>query len=163
MSVIAAKVFPDYIEIASDSILIKDDLKKTNFKKIHTNQLITAGGCGSAEELCLFFTFIEEHEPRVATVSGILSYMKQFAKWKFDYVNDDTINNCYIIIYKGKLFEVDGMFVQEIKEHTAIGEGEAYALAALHLKHSIEEAVKTACDLSCYVSEPIVKYKINKK
>ena len=160
MSVIAAKVYPEYIEIASDSILIKDDLKKTNFKKIFNTSIICAAGCGTAEELCLFFTFIQEHEPKTCSIAGILNYMKQFAKWKFDYVNDDVIHNCYLIIYKGKLFEVDGMFVQEVKDYTAIGEGEPYALAALHLGHTVEEAIQAACDLCCFVAEPVVKYKV---
>ena len=156
MSVIAAKVYSDRIDIASDSILIKDDLKKTDFKKILHTPTMCVGGCGTAEELSLFFTFVEGHHPKYATKSGILMYMRDFAKWKFDYINDDVIHNCYLIIYQGKLFEVDSMFVQEINDYTAIGEGEPYALAALHLGHNVIEAVQTACDLCCFVSEPVV-------
>ena len=162
MSVIAAKVYDDRIELASDSILIKDDLKKTNFKKIFNTYGICAGVCGNAEELSLFFTFIQEHKIDNSSVCGVLNYMKQFAKWKFEYTNDDVINNAYLIVHKGKLFEVDGMFVQEIKDYTAIGEGESYALAALHLGHPVEDAVQVACDLCCYAAEPVVKYKVTK-
>ena len=155
MSVIAAKVYPDRIDIASDSILLKADLKKNDFKKIFQTSDLCAGGCGTAEELQLFFQFIQKSDPESATIMGIIDYMSKFANWKSEYTHDETIQNCYLIIYGNKLFEVDGMFVQEIKTHTAIGEGEAYALAALHLGHNVEEAVKTACDLCYYTSEPV--------
>ena len=160
MSVIAAKVYPDHIDIACDSILIKDDLKKTNFKKIFDTGLVCAGGCGSAEELAMFFQYIQQYTPECPSIKGILDYMRNFSRWKYDYINDDVIHNCYLIVYRGQLFEVDGMFVQKITDHTAIGEGEEYALAALHLGHSVEEAVQTACDLCCFVAEPVVKYKV---
>lgn len=160
MSVIAAKVYPDRIDIASDSILIKEDTKKTNFKKIYNTAHICAGGCGSAEELSLFFSFISGHKPEEESVTGVLNFMKSFSKWKFEYTNDDVIHNCYIIIFRKKLFEVDGLFVQEIKDYTAIGEGEDFAMAALHLGHTVKEAVQVACDLSCYVSAPIACYNV---
>lgn len=163
MSVIAAKVYQDRIDIAADSILIKDDLKKTNFKKLYRTSTVVAGGCGTAEELCLFFTYLNDHSPEVASVPAIIQFMSNFAEWKARYIHDDVIHNCYLIVFKNKLFEVDGMFVQKITDYTAIGEGEAYALAALHLGHSVEEAVQVACDLCCYVSEPIVHYKVMHK
>ena len=162
MSVVAAKVFPDRIEIASDSILIKDDLKKTNFKKMLSTPTITVGGCGNAEELQLFFTFVSNNAPDDGTSKGVLDYMKQFANWKAQYTNDDTIKNCYLIITDHKLYEVDEMFVQKIDDYTAIGEGEPYALAALHLGHSVEAAVHTACDLCCFVAPPVSKYTVMK-
>lgn len=164
MSVIAAKVENDKITITADSIILKDDLKRTNFRKLYQqNKDVIAGGCGTAEELCLFFTYLNDHAPEVASVPAMIQFMSNFAEWKNRYIHDDVIHNCYLIIFKNKLFEVDGMFVQEVTDYTAIGEGEAYALSALYLGHSVEEAVQVACDLCCYVSEPIVKFTVEKE
>ena len=54
------------------------------------------------------------------------------------------------------MFSVNDMFVREIKDYFAMGAGEDFATAALYLGHSPEEAVKTACEISCFVAEPIV-------
>lgn len=156
MSVVAVKVESDRIRIAADSILIKEDLKKTNFKKLYKFKDIIVAGCGSAEELSLFFKFAEDFTPASCDIDGIRHYMKKFSDVLEDCYNDRKINNDYIIIYKGHVYEVEGMFVQEITDYTAIGEGEAYALAALYLDHDVVEAVQAACKFSCFVSEPIV-------
>ena len=55
------------------------------------------------------------------------------------------------------------MFVHEISDYIAIGAGEQFANAALYLGHTPKEAVKVACDLSCYVSEPIIEYSMRKE
>ena len=156
MSVVAVKVESDKITIATDSIIIKEDLKKTNFKKLYRFKDIIVAGCGSAEELSLFFKFAEEFTPASCDINGIRHYMKSFSDVLEDYYNDQKINNDYIIIYKGHVYEVEGMFVQEITDYTAIGEGEAYALAALSLGHDVVDAVEVACKFSCFVSGPIV-------
>ena len=161
MSVIAVKVDSDRIRIAADSILIKDDLKRTNFKKLFKFKDIIVAGCGSAEELSLFFKFAEEFTPDSCNIDGIRHYMQTFSDILEDYYNDRKINNDYIIIYKGHVYEVEGMFVQEITEYTAIGEGEAYALAALYLGHDVVEAVQAACKFSCFVGEPIVSFEVD--
>lgn len=44
----------------------------------------------------------------------------------------------------------------------AVGAGEDFANAALHLGHTPKEAVKVACDLCCYVCEPIIEYSMIK-
>ena len=58
------------------------------------------------------------------------------------------------------MFEVDGMFVQEVTHYTAIGEGEPYALTALRLDYDPEYAVKITSELCTYVSEPVICYRI---
>lgn len=164
MSVIAAKVGADYIQVAADSILIKEEMKRTtNFKKLIQFNDIIAGGAGSAEELSLFFRFIQNlNKPDTATIAGIQDFMRRFNNWKETYTNMTGIDNCYIIVYKGKLFEIDGMFVQEINDYTAIGEGEPYAITALHLGCLATEAVKVTCDLCHSVSEPIIEFTVER-
>ena len=161
MSVIAAKVTNEYIDIASDSIICKDTLKRTNFHKLrHINTDLIVGGCGVAEELSLFFEYAKKYTPCGDTISDIQDYMLNFSHIKEQYMREPKLECAYLIVFKGHLFEVDGMLVQEIFDYTAIGEGEDYALAALHLNHSVQEAVKVACDLCCYVAEPIIEYKV---
>ena len=161
MSVVAVKVESDKITIAADSIIIKEDLKKTNFKKLYRFKDIIVAGCGSAEELSLFFKFAKNFSPPSCDIDGISDYMQTFANVLEDCYNDRKINNDYIIIYKGHVYEVEGMFVQEITDYTAIGEGEPYALAALYLGHDVVDAVKAACKFSCFVSEPIVSFEVD--
>ena len=161
MSVVAVKITKEQISISADSIIMKGDLKRNNFKKLHSCRNITVGGCGNVQELSIFFEFINSHEPSSATSSDIQRFMKVFAEYKEQLTGDSKLENEYIIVFKQHVFEVDGFFVQEVTDYAAIGEGEVYALAALVLGHTAEEAVKVACDLSCYASEPIISYTVS--
>ena len=161
MSVIAVKVESDKITVAADSIIIKDDLKRTNFQKLRDFGHMIVGGCGSAEELSLFFEFAKRSKEKLTSVYDVQEFMSKFATCKKAYTDDNKINNAYIIIYDRHVYEVDGMFVQEVKDYTAIGEGEPYALAALYLGHDVVEAVQAACKFSCFVSEPIVSFEVD--
>jgi hypothetical protein len=67
------------------------------------------------------------------------------------------------MIFGGHLFEIEHMLAFEIKDYTAAGAGEDFANAALYLGHSPREAVKVACDLSCYVCEPIIEYSMKRR
>ena len=162
MSVIAARIKDGVIDIACDSIIAKEDLKRNNFKKIlQTNKMIV-GGCGSAEELSLFFDYAKDHEVDIATTQGVRDFMLEFAHMKELYTGESKVENAYIIAVEtasgNYLFEVDGMFVTEVTSYTAIGQGESYALAALYFNHSVQEAVQVAAAFSCYVAEPIQYY-----
>lgn len=163
MSVIAAKINGDKITVSSDSIITCGTMKRNNFKKlIHTWSLI-AGGCGDADELTLFLQFIINHPPKEDTVDYMHKYMKNFSEHKEYYLGEEKINNEYIVAFSNKLFMIDGLFIQQVKDYAAIGEGQPYALTALHLNHTTEEAVKAACDLCCYASEPVVTYSLTKR
>ena len=160
MSVVAAKVYDDKIVMAADSILVKGWSKSTNgnFTKINKINDIVVGGTGEAKELSLFWHFIKTHKPAGNTEKDILSYIIEFSKWKQDLILEGLIENNYLLAYDGHLFEIENMFVYEVKDYCAIGAGEDFANAALYLGHSPREAVKVACELSCYVAEPIIEY-----
>lgn len=158
MSVIAAKVYEDKICIASDSILIKEELKRTNFVKLKKFGKTVCGGCGSAEELCLFFEFVKTHPIYQASVSVLVEYMHDFQNYLRDIANIEKSDNTYLIIENNKLFEVEGFFVREITDYTAIGAGEAYALTALYCGKSAEQAVKITCKLCSTVCEPVTSF-----
>ena len=162
MSVIAARIKDGVIDIASDSILVKDDLKRNNFKKVLQTSRMIVGGCGSAEELSLFFDYAKDHQIEAATTQGVRDFLFEFSHTKGVITGDSKIENAYIIAikkpYGNYLFEVDGMFVTEVTSYTAIGQGESYALAALYLNHSVEEAIEVAAEFCCYVEGPVQHY-----
>lgn len=160
MSVVCARVYPGEICIAADSMITKDDLKKTNFEKLRVIEELTVGGCGHAEELSLFFQFVADTEPYEPTIKGMLQYMKEFSTYKENFTGNKEIENCYLIVYDNKLFEIDGMFIQEVTDYTAIGEGEPYALTAMRLDYDPEYAVKITSELCTSVSEPVICYRI---
>lgn len=160
MSVIVAKVYPNKIVVCADSIVVKGwHIKNTtgNFLKIKRVNDLVIGGCGEAWESSLMYIYAQTHQPAAASEKDVLAYITEFFTWAKSYSPDfKTIKNTYLLIYGRKLFEIsDGLFVTEIKDFAAIGCGEEFALAAMHLGHNPQEAVRVACELSCFVAEPI--------
>ena len=159
MSVIVAKIIDNTIYISSDSIRVKGWTKINNngnkITKLEEYNGLIIGGCGLTEETSLFFHYIKTHSPEMATEKGILDFIINFRKWKQDFTNDYNLSNEYILAYQGKCFSIENCLVSEITDYTAIGAGMDYALGALHHGATSEEAVKAACDLCAFVSEPI--------
>lgn len=166
MSVVAVKVYDDKVVMAADSIICKWDSKKNNpkdFTKINEINGMIIGGCGFAQELSLLWHYADTHTPLAPTIKDILNFFVEFCKWKPNYGDSPEIKNEYLIAYEGHAFLCEGLFVHEIHEYNAIGAGENYANAALYLGHSPSEAVKVACELSCFVSEPIIEFTMEKE
>lgn len=159
MSVIAARVLDDKVELAADSILIHGSAKRTdNFSKLISVNDMIIGGVGDAEELSLMWHYMETHKPASIAVKDILSFTLEFARWKSDLDGSTMIENEYLLAYQGHLFHLAGKFVYEVQNFAAIGAGEAYATAALYLGHDPIHAVEVSCQLCCYVSDPIVSF-----
>lgn len=160
ISVIAAKVYDDRIEIAADSIICNsEDTKRTNFKKLRCFKDMIYGGCGDAEELTLFFRYVETHAiPQIASEADVQEYFYNFYTYKEKYSQEFKSNNTYFIVINKQLFEIEGAFIKRVDDYAACGKGQPYALAALKLGHTVDEAVQVSADLCCYVSEPIVKF-----
>ena len=57
---------------------------------------------------------------------------------------------------------MEGFFIKEVTDYTAIGAGMDYSLAALYLGNSVKESIKAACHLSIYCEEPINIMEIKK-
>lgn len=166
MSVVVAKITKDNIYVASDSIVVNGwtQTHKTgnHITKLEEYNGIILGGCGLAEETSLFFYYIKTHNIEKPTEKDILNFIIEFTKWKKDLIGDSSLQNKYIIAYKGKCFGIEHMLVYEITDYAAIGAGMDYALGALHEGVSAEQAVKAACDLCAYVCEPIVVKKMER-
>lgn len=163
MSVIAAKVYDKEVIMAADSILVKGSSKRnSNFTKILKLNDMIMGSTGFAEEISFMWHYMETHKPASATEKDILDFFAEFSQWKANKGGRNGIENTYLMIFDGHLFEIEYMLVYEIKDYSAVGAGEDFANAALYLGHSPREAVKVACDLSCYVCEPIIEYSMKR-
>lgn len=155
MSVVAVKVGKDKIEFAADSIAVRGATSTKIVKLSEINKMII-GGVGTAEETSLLFMFAKTHSPLDNTEKSVLEFFYEFCKWKNGLNLPFTMNNSYLFGFGGKAFSIENLLIEEIKDYEAIGAGMDYALSALYLKHTAKEAVKVACELSCYVAEPIV-------
>lgn len=159
MSVIAAKVYPDRIVMAADSIVVRGWQKSTkNFQKIACINDMIVSSTGNASEVGAMWHFMGTHRPLGATEKDILDFIVEFSKWKNERGFGADVENGYLLAYRGHLFQILGLFVSEIHDFAADGAGIEYATAALHLGHTPQEAVKVACDLSCFVAEPVIEY-----
>lgn len=161
MSVVAVKVYPNRVEMAADSIIVCGGRKETFWGK-HTkikeiNDMII-GTAGSCEEESLMWLYAQNHRPVAATEKDVLEFFVEFIDWKRGKCIDPNPTNHYLLAYKGKAFHIQNYMVMEVDKFSAIGAGADYALAALYLDKEPDEAVKVACELSCYVAEPITSY-----
>ena len=159
MSVVAAKVYKDKVVVAADSIMVKGASKRnTNFAKIEEINNMIIGATGVCQETSLMWHYARTHKPASASEKDVLTFMIEFAQWKQSMIGNSNIDNIYLLVYQGHLFEIEYMFVHEVFDYVAIGAGEDFANAALYMNHTPSEAVKVACELSCYVCEPIIEY-----
>lgn len=166
MSVVAVRKTDRKIKIAADSISVcgwtrmEKTIKKAKLFKVNG---IIAGGVGLSSENLLLENFCLTHQPHEATEREILNFFIEFNNYLKD-LGLSKYTNAFILCFKGKAFLIyEDMYVNEINEYAAIGAGEDFALAALYLGHSAKEAVKTACELSAFVAEPIVEFEMEKE
>lgn len=157
MSVVAAKVYKDRVVFAADSIICQGSFKRKNYNKLFEVNGMIIGTSGYAEEGAFMRYYADTHKPASPSERDVLKFFVEFQAWKLD--AGCTVVDCgnsYLFYYDGHLFEINQMHVEEINDFAAIGAGRDYAYAALYLDHNPKEAVKVACELSCYVSDPIV-------
>ncbi len=163
MSVVAVKVEKDKITIGADSILVsgwtqeKDKLAKLN----KVNDMII-GDVGDAQEGALFLMYCKTRKPREASVEALVEFMSEFQDWMAKKVDITKLENQYVIVLDNKAFMMEGFFIKEVTDYTAIGAGMDYSLAALYLGNSVKESIKAACHLSIYCEEPINIMEIKK-
>ena len=118
----------------------KDKLAKLN----KVNDMVI-GDCGDAQEGGLFLVYCKTRKPREASVEALIEFMSEFQDWMNDKIGETKLNNQYIIVLEGKAFMMEGFFVKEVTDYTAIGAGMDFALSALYLGNSVKEAIKEAC------------------
>ena len=161
MSVVACKVYKDKYVIAADSIIVRGWTQSKgqnhNYVKLKEVNDIIIGSTGTAEESSLLFLYAMNTRPAGSDENSILAFMGDFSKWKNDRTGSSSIDNSYILAYKDKVYNIEGWFINEITQYEAIGAGMDYALAALHLGKTAEEAVETGIELSAMCESPVIR------
>ena len=109
----------------------------------------------SPEEGALFLLFCKTRKPREASVDALVEFMSEFQDWMNNKTCESKLSNQYILIIEKKAFMIEGFFIKEVTDYTAIGAGMDFALSALYLGNSVKESIKAACHLSVYCEEPI--------
>ena len=164
MSVVAARVYKDKIIMAADSIIVRGWSKRTDHDIVKINEIngMIVGGTGYAQELSLMWQYMATHKPASATEKDVLSFIVEFSQWKRNLIGNGSVDNTYLMAYDGHLFQIEEMLVYEVSGHSAVGAGQDFANAVLYLGNSPRDAVKVACELSCFVAEPIIEYAMQK-
>ena len=156
MSVVAVKVTKNKITIGADSILVSGwTQEKDKLAKLNKANGIIIGDVGDAEEGALFLLFCKTRKPREASVDALVEFMSEFQDWMNNKTGESKLSNQYILIIEKKAFMIEGFFIKEVTDYTAIGAGADFALSALYLGNSVKESIKAACHLSVYCEEPI--------
>ena len=160
MSVVAARVYKDKIIMAADSIIVRGWSKRTDHDIVKIDEIngMIVGGTGYAQELSLMWQYMATHKPASATEKDVLSFIVEFSQWKRNLIGNGNVDNTYLMAYDGHLFQIEEMLVYEVSEYSAVGAGQDFANAVLYLGNSPRDAVKVACELSCFVAEPIIEY-----
>lgn len=161
MSVVACKIIEAGFEIAADSICVRGGTQtkgeNVSVSKLFYDGDIVIGSVGPAEGGALMELFLKTHKPADATEGSLLEFMSEFYDWKRKKTDDGKIENHFLvgICGGGGVFGVYGWLIRKVMKFEAIGAGMDFALAALSLGHSAEEAVGVACDLSAWCEKPI--------
>lgn len=156
MSVVAVRVEKNKITIGADSILVNGHTQeKDKMAKIFQNEWAVVGDVGEAQEGALFQIYTKTRRPRESSAEGITEFLFEFYQWKKEKTESTELTNDYIIVFEGKAFLVEGFYVKEVKDYMAIGAGMDFALAALYMGSSVQDAIKTACHLSILCEEPV--------
>ena len=97
MSVVAARIYDDRIEVAADTICVRGSSKMNSAEKKITKlfrfQDLVVGGVGMSEEISLFQRFMKNHTVKDLNEDGVLDFLIEFKKWKKDLVGDSDIEN----------------------------------------------------------------------
>lgn len=160
MTVIAARKTNDTITFASDSILVAGYLKATDkeviYNKLFQQNDMVIGSTGTGYEGTMMELFSRNHRPVDGSRLSVIDFFVEFREWINKRDAGHSPENDYLIAYDKKLFRTyGGLDIYEVPEFEAVGAGEDFAKAALHLGHTPREAVEVACKLSIYCSEPI--------
>lgn len=162
MTVIAARKTADAIILAADTMISVGHAKSTDAAMVHSKLFeqngLVIGSTGDCYESTLMELFTRNHKPVDSSRLAIIDFLVEFREWIQKKDVKHNPRNGFLIVFDGKLFRIyGGLEVYEVKEFDAIGAGEDFAKAALHLGHSPSEAVEVACKLSLFCSEPITE------
>lgn len=146
MTVIAAKVYDDKIEMSCDSMVTRGyHSKSTGFPpKIIEGSDFIIGFAGDAKILPLLMLFSKNHPICEGNEGRILEWLSEL----LDFAKSKTSNYSYdcqlLIAHKSGLFMVHDWHPIRVEDFAAIGSGYQYAESALFLGN---DTIK-ACDVA---------------
>lgn len=162
MSVVAVKKSENKLVFASDSIKVSgwtkqsDKVLPKDMAKLFELNDMVIGSVGYSKELSFMRIFAATHKPKSPSVEGLLDFIIEFYSWAMRIDPEFERSNEYLIGFENKVFRItEGYLVDKVNEISAIGAGEDFALAAMHLGHSAIEAVEVANELCLYCAPPI--------
>ncbi len=166
MSVVVVRKNGSNIAIGADSIRIsgwgtqeKDKLAKL----FRVSKDLVLGAVGRSDVTALFREFLTNHLPKSNTEYGWTALISDFSDYLNNLKNAPKLEtSAFIVVYKQKVFLLEGYFIREIPDYCAIGAGMDYALAALYLGANVKKAIETACHLSIWCEKPVNVIEIKK-
>jgi len=167
MSVVAAKKneYGEW-EIAADSIALCADTiinQKGNrsYAKIKRVGSMIIGGTGNYSDIGLLFIFAKTHVPKDDTEDSVLDWFVEFLDWRSKKVEGYSMDETnFMMLIGGNCFMLEGTLCLKVAKYMAIGAGMDFALTALYLGKSPEEACKAACALSNLCEEPVRMFRL---
>ncbi len=168
MSVIAVKVTKAAIVMGADSAFSQGlTTIPVADAKMFIHGPYTVGVVGTGSFLSVLKLFFEDDEhSSIETENDMMRFLirlRNFTK-RINYVNDDSMTEddeddedgfSFLLSTGSKVFFCENFMSLEINDYYAIGCGSDFAVAALELGHTVEEAVRVACHFSTYCSEPV--------
>lgn len=149
MTVIAAKVFNDKIEMSCDSAGTRGWHSRNNFmpSKVIKGQDFLVGLCGSATLITFLHMFSKNHPigdgEEAAVIDWIVEFL-EFIKKKTGSWHNTKNSDQLIIAHKSGLYTIENWAPIKVKDWHAIGSGFEYAESAFYLGHNTEKAVEVA-------------------
>jgi hypothetical protein len=136
--------------LMADSAGMWDGSVRTDARKLFQIGSLRFGSVGPAKNGVMLYEFLRGTDHREYRMYDL---MRKFYR-ETPECDKDTCS--FLLIRDKECYLVNGMDVSEPQRYQAIGCGRKFALAALELGHSAEQAVRVACKLSEGCREPIV-------
>jgi len=164
MTVLAAKIYNDRIQISCDSMVSRGWHKKTTGypDKIIEGSDFIAGVCGDATAMSLLIMYSKNHPVGVGGLDRIVEWCSEFLEFVKKKTNNWGIDSSLILVHKSGLFMIEDWIPMQINDWCAHGSGYKHAEAALFLGHDTDKAVDVAINLAYGCGGKIITRSINR-
>lgn len=160
MSIVAVRKYKEKIVIAGDrqttggdnKLVDSKDNLLTNPSKIWQHNDLAIGSVGYRTQTTLFQIFTRTRKPASASIESLMDFLVEFEDWCKKRESSFKIENHFLIIFEGKVFQTFGLHVQEVSEYNAVGSGMYLALGAMFKGSDPEEAIEVAKEFDLYCS-----------
>lgn len=170
MSIGVVQITKDKIYIAADNQISYDQNRFVDREqsfapcKIVRNEHVAFVSAGVLGVCVLFDIYSRSNKFLNDTDIDIMNYMVNFYQWLGS--KDSSLSgtkNQFILVIGGKVFDVEGIMVREVKKYSAIGSGTFLALGAMRMGATALEAVETAIEFDLYCGGSPVSLEIERK